>query len=285
MKKKIILFIFIAIIVGTIIFLRNTFVCKGDLIENVVYTSENLIIQQVQSGNKDLIIFGTGYSLSINQQYKVVKHDPFMILPTIEFQKETIMTIFYPFEASGLESSGKELSIFINSIMQDYKSITLIGHSKCGVCFANAARWIQEPNLNIVTISTPFQGTSIVDEENVCKSLNWFEQNIYTLIFSNHAVDKDLIPSSQFLQNADFSGLQNCTHINIVSKCPQKAGNLLDIVLMYFDQKVGINGDGVVPQSSQQSLLSSNIIEEVIEANHSTSFNIGVEISKELLGF
>ncbi len=285
MKKKIILFILIAIIVGTIIFLRKIFVCKGELVENVVYTSENLIVQQIQTGNKDLVIFGTGYSLNIDEQYKVVKHDPFMILPTIEFQEETVMTIFYPFEASGLEAAGKELSAFVNSIMQDYDSITLIGHSKCGVCFANATKWIQNSNLNIVTISTPFQGTPIADKENVSKNLNWLEQKIYTFIFRNHAVDQDIIPNSQFLQNVDYSGLENCTHINIVSKCPQKVGNFLDVVLIHFDERVGINGDGIVPQTSQQYLSYSNSIEEVIVANHSISFSIGVEISKELLGF
>lgn len=285
MKRKIILFILIAIIVGTIIFLRKIFVYKGDLVENVVYTSENLIIQQVQGGNRNLIIFGTGYSLSVDNQSKVVNHDPFMILPTIDFQEETVMTIFYPFEASGLESAGKELSTFINSIMQDYDSITLIGHSKCGVCFANATKWIQNSNLNIITISTPFQGTPMADKENVSKNLTWLEQKIYTFIFSNHAVDQDLIPNSQFLQNVDYSGLENCTHINIVSKCPQKTGNLLDVVLTYFDKKVGINGDGIVPQTSQQYLSYPNSIEEVIEANHSTSFSVGVEIAKKLLGF
>ena len=34
------------------------------------------------------------------------------------------------------------------------------------------------------------------------------------LLFSKHNVDKDIIPTSNFLQNADYSGLENCTHIN-----------------------------------------------------------------------
>lgn len=282
MKKKIIIFILAVIIVGIAVGWRIIFVCNGDVLKNVFYKSENIIIQKVQDGNKNLIILGSGYSLSIDDQNKVVSHDPLMILPNIEFQEETVFSIFYPFESEGLETAGKELSTFINSIMQDYDSITLIGHSKCGVCFANAAKWIECKNMNIVTISAPFYGTPIADKKSMFEKLNWFEERMYTLIFSDHNVDKDIIPNSNFLQTVDYSGLENCTHINIVSECAEKSSNLLDIVLKYLDEKGEINGDGIVPKTSQQSISYSNTIEKEIEASHATSLDIGIEIIKKL---
>lgn len=102
-----------------------------------------------------------------------------MILPNINFQEDlTIMSIFYPFESRGLENAGKELSYFIDSVMQDYDNITLIGHSKCGVCFANAAKWIKCKNLKIVTISAPFLGTIMANKEEMFR-LFWFRK-LYT---------------------------------------------------------------------------------------------------------
>lgn len=282
MKKKIIIFILAIIIVGIAIMWRIIFVCNGDILKNVLYKSNNIVIQQTQKGNRNLIILGSGYSLSIDEQNKIVNHDPLMILPNIEFQEETVMSIFYPFESKGLEDAGKELSYFINSIMPNYDSITLIGHSKCGVCFANAAKWIECKNVNIITISAPFQGTPMADKELMFKRLTWFEERIYTLIFSNHNVDKDIIPDSNFLQNADYSGLEHCTHINIVSKCPKKSRSPLDIILKYLDKKGKINGDGIVPEISQHSAFYSNTILKNTEATHATSLEIGVTILKEL---
>lgn len=206
-----------------------------------------------------------------------------MILPNIEFQEETVISIFYPFESEGLENAGKELSAFVNSIMQEYDSITLIGHSKCGVCFANTVKWIKHKYVNIVTISTPFQGTSIADKEAMFEELNWFEEQVYTLIFSNHTVDQDIMPNAEFIQNADYSGLENCTHINIVSECPRRSTSFLDIVLTYLDEMAKIKGDGIVPKASQQYLSYSNTIEVEIEATHATSLKIGVEIVKKKL--
>lgn len=273
-----------ATIIGTATILwRIIFINNGEVLKNIVYKSENIIIQRTQEGNRNLIILGSGYSISIDEQNAVISHDPLMVLPNIQFQEETVLSIFYPFESKGLESAGKQLSTFINSIAKKYDSITFIGHSKCGVCFANAVKWVEHNNINIVTISTPFQGTYIADRDVTLEKLSWIEGKIYTIFFSNHLVDQDIIPNSKFIQSVDYSGLIDCTHINIITECPQQSRNLLDIILTYLDEKLGIKGDGIVPKASQQCLLYSNTIEIEIEATHATSLKSGVKIAKEIM--
>lgn len=281
MKKK--MTVFLIIVIAVTVFVRIIFVCNGDALENVVYKSHNLIIQQVQCGNKNLVILGSGYSLSIDSQSKITNHDPFMIFPSNHFKDETVMSVFYPFESNGLEDAGKELSDFVNSIEHDYTSITLIGHSKCGVCFSNATKWMTCNNLNIVTIAAPFKGTPIVDKELMSKSFNFFDQLTYSLIFSNHVVDQDIMPNSNFINSADYSGLKNCTHINIVSNCPQKSYSPIDLMLMYLDKKGYIQGDGIAPSSSQRYANYTNTIQKEIYATHATAFDIGVELAKNYL--
>lgn len=276
MREKIIIFILITIVLILVIFLRTIFVRNGKLLENVVYKSSNLIIQKIRTGNRNLIIIGSGYSLSIDNNNRITYHDPFMIFRNIDIKNATIMSIFYPLEASGLEESGKELSNFINSISKDYDNITLIGHSKCGVCFANATKWIAFDNLKIITISAPFYGTPFVNKKDVFQKSNLFEKFIYSLTFSNHAVDKDIIPNSNFIQNADYSGLEKCKHINIISECPKASKALSDIFFNYVDTKLNLSGDGVIPRRSQY-LSYPNTIEILIKANHATSFKIGTK--------
>ena len=54
---------------------------------------------------------------------------------------------------------------FVNLLLDKMFYITLLGHSKCGVCFANAVKWIKHEHINTVTISAPFQGTPMADKE------------------------------------------------------------------------------------------------------------------------
>lgn len=285
MRKKINIFILTAIIVGITAFLRLTFTWNGEKLQSVIYKSNNVIIQQVQEGERDLIILGVGGSLSVDEQDRIVHHDPLMLLPDIEFQNGTVLSIFYPFETNGLEDAGKELNDFINTISSEYDNITLIGHSKYGVCFANVAKWIEQPEkLTVFTISTPFYGTCIADKDAMFEKLNWFEYQAYAMHFSNHKVDQDIIPDSEFLKSCDFSGLRNCRHINIVSKCPPKSQNFVDFLLRYLDKQAEIYGDGIVSETSQ-SLSYPNTITKEIEATHAASLEMGIDIAKEMMTY
>lgn len=276
-----IIFSLVVIIVITIILImRNIFVTKRQELEKVIYSTNNLIMHIAKQGKtKKLVILGSGYSLSIDKQNQIVKHDPLMILPSIKgYSKDTtVVSIFYPFECKGLEEAGKELAEFINSKLRDWNEIILIGHSKCGVCFANAAKWI-EPKITIVTVSAPFRGTTIADRESILKKLNWVEKVAYSLIFSNHEVDKNIMPNSEFVENADYSGLQKNNHINVISTCPTKSLNPIDLFLIHMDKYV--NGDGIVPKESQELQFDITSTKR-IEATHATSLQKSIICIKE----
>lgn len=282
-KKKIIIFILSILVILGVCCWRLIFVEKGEVIQDVNYKSENLIIHIAKQGtNKKLVILGSGYSMSLDENNQVVEHDPLMIWPSVnQYDTDTtVMSIFYPFKSEGLEVAGKELSDFINSNLTQYDEITLIGHSKCGVCFANASKWVSR-EVNVVTISAPFAGTPITNQEKFLSEINWIMGNIYKLIFSNHRVDQDIMIGSEFIQNADYSGLKMHNSINIISTCPESSVNPLELFLMYMDSK-GINGDGIVPEESQG--LSFEEVEEMrIKATHATSLDKGIRLIKDTL--
>lgn len=286
MKRKKIISFFLVLVVIVILFLRlnSPFVHNGNKLYNQIYKSDQLIVQLVQKGNSEnLIIVGSGYSLDTEDDERIIQHDPFMILPNLDILSEdtTIMSVFYPFEANGLEQSGKELSNFINLNCTNYDNIVLIGHSKCGVCFANMAKWLEQKT-TIVTISSSFYGTPIADMQNFSTQFNAIEKVMLNIIFGNHAVDQDLIIGSHFMKNCDYSGLDKHNHINIISVCPEHPDNLLAKFLCYLNNKGNINGDGIVPKQSQK-LSISNTIEIEIDSTHSDSFSKGLKIVKSYL--
>lgn len=286
MKRKIIIIIFVIAILLSCYLISKIFVRNGQELKNVVYKSQNLIIHIAKEGTgENLIVLGSGYSLDIDENNKITNHDPLMTWLNIEpyNQNATVISIYYPFESSGLEAAGKELSNFINQYAKEYEEIIFIGHSKCGVCFANMAKWIAKQSY-FVTISTSFYGTPIVDQEKITQNLSWFNKKIYHLIFGNHNVDKDLIPNSAFVQNVDYSGLEKHHHINIISSCPQKTWDPLAIVLKYIDKKGNIQGDGITPKTSQQFSVEGTIT-HYIEAVHPHSWEIGIEIAKQYIPY
>lgn len=282
-RKEIIIFFLILIIICAYILIRKIFVTKGERFNNLNYKSENVIIQTAkEGGKKNLVILGSGFSLSIDEYGNVINHDPFMILPSMKqfSDNTTVMSIFYPFESKGLEEAGIDLSNFINLNLNEYENVTLIGHSKCGVCFANLSKWIKR-DINVVTISTPYTGTPVANGEEFAKYLNSIEEEVYVKIFSDHNVDKDLVTDSNFMKNADYSGLNKCKHINIVSTCPENSLNPIDMFLIYMDTK-GVYGDGIAPKKSQQIFLEGTI-QEYIQTTHATSLEKGIEIAKKYI--
>ena len=257
---------------------------NGQKLERVKHRSKNLIIHlPVYDSNHDtLVILGSGHSLSIDANNVVVKHDPLMFWPDLRDIKKfnsDIANIYYPFECEGLEQAGIELAKYINSTK--YSKVFFIGHSKCGVCFCNAAKYMnnKDKKLVFISISAPFKGTPTTDIPTFTKNFGIVVRTIYKLIFSNHKVDQDIQINSKFIKNADFTGLTNNTHLNIISIIPsKKLLNPVDMFLKYVDYKAKILGDGIVSKSSQEAgCIDGTTKTVVIEATHAGSLKEGIK--------
>ena len=96
--------------------------------------------------------------------------------------------------------------------------------------------------------------------------------NFYNKIFSNHNVDKDIAPNSEFIKNFTFSKLEN--HINITASL-----DLIDLFLYFFNKVMKINGDGIVPLESQEL---NNVETYHISGSHDKTLKLGINKIKNL---
>ena len=252
------------------------FVRKGKSIGEIAFKTKNIVIEKVQDGinNDKCYIIGTGYSLSVDNNDKVLLHDPFMDKFGILIDKNiTVFSFYYTFESSGLEESSRELATFINNLDDKYKNIYLIGQSKCGVCSYNATHYCDK-DIILVTIAAPFKGTPTADIKCVDEAL---KRNVlrlfYDRLFCNHNVDKDIIPGSQFLINLKDAKYKE--HINIISRIEKISDCrcLSDLFLYFWNKALNLNGDGVIPCESQKinSTETINIV-----SSHAHSLENGI---------
>jgi len=280
----------LAILVGYIA-MKQIFVMKGDKAGEILYSSDNVILQVIEQNKnaQNVVILGEGYSESVNEEGIITHCDPLMFKPNINlFNQDTqVIYVYYPFDVEKqqerLAIAGQEIASYINENLKDYEeeNIVAIGHSKCGVCFANMAQWLNR-KITIVTISAPFKGTIVADKNVFKEKMNYFEFSIYNIMFSNHQVDKDIIAGSYFLEQTNYDGLANQNHINIVSTCKKESNNLIDNILAYINNKYSINGDGIVPLESQL-MEYENTIQLFIDASHATSMEKGIEVAKQYI--
>lgn len=266
---------------------------KGDKAGEILYRSDNVILQVLEQNEnaQNVVILGEGYSKSVNEDGIVTYCDPLMFKTNANlFNQDTqVIYVYYPFDVETqqerLSIAGQEIASYINENLKDYEAenIVAIGHSKCGVCFANMTQWLNR-KITIVTISTPFKGTVVADKSLVKEKMNYFKFSIYNIIFSDHQVDKDLIEGSYFLEQANYDGLANQNHINIVSVCQKDSNNLIDNILSYINDKYSINGDGIVSLESQL-MEYENTIQIFIEASHLTSMEKGIKVIKQYIPY
>lgn len=277
-------------LVGYII-MKQFLIMKGDKAGEILYKSDNVILQiwGRNKNAKNVVIWGDGYSESVNEEGKITHCDPLMFKPNTNlFNKDTqVIYVYYPFDIEQqkerLGVAGQEIARYINENLKDYKeeNIVAIGHSKCGVCFANMAQWLNR-KITIVTTSTPFRGIEVADKSLLKEKMNYFEFSICNIMISDHQVNKDIIPGSYFLKQVNYDGLANQNHINIVSTCKEESNNMIDNILSYINDKYSINGDGIVPLESQL-MEYENTIQIFIDASHATSMEKGIEIAKKYI--
>ena len=254
---------------------------KGQYLKNVVFKGKNIVVQQIERElrSKRCIVIGNGHSLSVDKNDKVTLHDPGMSKFSVSM-KHTVYAFYFTFESDGLLESSKELAEFVNKLSYYYEDIILVGHSKCGLCVQNAKQFITRKS-TIVTISAPFDGTIIADKKACeAKLKNPILIKIYNKIFSDHNVDKDIMPNSEFIKNMN----QQCIDLNITSSI-NKVGdckNIMDWILLIFDKMMKVNGDGIVSLDSQKKCFS--YIDVNISCSHATSLQKGLEVFKSFYG-
>ena len=234
------------------------FVKNGDFVKNVVFKTEQVIIQQTQQGttNRRCYIVGNGNSMTLNDNNYVIEHDPLMsyFVPKVS-KKYSAYVFYYTFNAD-LISAGKDIATFFDTLSAEYNQNFLVGHSKCSITlYTTTATYKYPQKINLVTVSPPALGTPIANKEYVHSILRRkFLIKLYDNIFSDHRVDRDIMPGSKAIQILTKMTLtSNTVHINIKSKFRTifSCRNPLDLLLYWLDKKLGLEGDGMVPFSSQ----------------------------------
>lgn len=246
----------------------------GTKIRIMEFLSQNVALCRIQEkvGTDTLFILGEGMSMTIKEN-EVIEHDPFLSIPDnnefVDRLNGDVVEMYFMFSCKGLNAAGKDLAGYIeNCANLKYKNVVLIGHSKASVCFANAARWFKG-KIGIIFISSPFKGTSIANKEEMKKRMSEFEYRIYSKYFKDHQVDRDIIPNSEFLCNADFSGVKKHICLNIVSIL-ETVNSLEDVGCNYLSKVLNLGkSDGIVTKTSQEALNCSRTI--YINASHANS--------------
>ena len=256
--------------------MRRIKVIDNMRINTVLYKSSNLLLLGLRNNESDIaFIVCEGLSMDVNDENFICQWDFGMSIPTQKEYPEfkgDILLMYFPFDCEGLENAGEELASYINWNMYMYKNIILIGHSKAGVCFANMARLL-ERRTTMMFISAPFLGTKIVEPAEVARYLNFIEYSIYDKVYSKHNVDIDIMRGSNFIRNADYSGVKNHKCINVISEI-KSIRSIADIGCYYLKQRLKYcHSDGIIEVYSQEYLNKkySEVAKIYIDASHANS--------------
>lgn len=279
--------IFLLVFVMVFIVLKKIFAFKGEHLKDVIYKSDNLIVQSLKksnngNGEKIVIVIGNGWNVSVDRNDNITKHDPFFLLPKAEVKllkgrNYEVLTAYFPFECSGINQSGWELAQILNNRYERY-NIIFLGHSKSGVCFANLSKWLysNEHESTVITVSSSYGGVK-ADEEDLQK-LNRFQQWLYPKIIVPHQTNKDITTGSYFLlEEADFSGLSPRNFYCVKSLLPKRTLNPIEIALKWVDNKFEIKGDGMVGFVEQTPPIEPNG-KFVVRAGHQGSMQKAIKL-------
>lgn len=270
---------------------------KGDRISSC-YMTDNIILHVVQIGKSKgrTIIIGNGHSMSVNSKGVVTKVEPAMTIPRYleKFSKDdTVYNFYYTFECEGLDEAAKDLAKFIvmNELGED---IWLFGHSKCGVCFYKAIPYISShfirSKINLVTISAPFNGTIMATKRfrRIDKKLNFLLNFVHDILFSDHAIDHDISPNSEFLEilPTEEEVLNGCIHYNVCSTLVESkfwnCKGVQDKFCKFLQWAVGLD-DGIVKYDSQfiypeKYMSSGKFAQGTVFCGHTSSLGLGIDL-------
>lgn len=268
---------------------------KGDHISQY-YQTDNIILHFVQRGTASgkKIIIGSDRFMSVDSKCVVTRVKPGMkkLWYTSKFnENDTVIDMYFTFECDGLEAAAKDLAEYIglNELGED---ILLIGHSKSGVCFYDAIKYIApyylRSDIKLITISAPFEGTIIASNsfKKVPKKFNILLNAIHRLLFKDHATNIDISPRSEFLKLLPLEEevLEMCVHYNICSTLKEKSFaeciGIHEKICKFFEWATGID-DGFVSLDSQfirPKKFGFNFSEGVVHCGHMNSLSAGIDL-------
>ena len=95
------------------------------------------------------------------------------------------------------------------------------------------------------------------------------------MIFSNHNVDKDIIPGSDFLKNLKKPAC--IEHLNFKTKLSKatECKSLVDHFLLFVDRTLKLGGDGVVSYASQEYPADKEV---TMTLSHAESLMMGIGV-------
>lgn len=247
----------------------------GDHLKMVVQRGKNLIIQKI-SGRRDaktVVIIGNGHSIELDGNDNIVWKDPGMRSFTPKFKQKdvAIYTFYFVRKVANLEDSAKELAGFIDTISLS-QEVILVGHSKSGICVERTPTYSKRRVDVCVAVSAPHQGTIAASHWAFARALgNGIIAKIYLKAFSDHQVDRDILPFNMRDKNNERP--VNCiTHINMVSVLDlRKSVHPVDLGSMILDNMASTYGDGIVSERSQR--VSWTDKEVMLHVSHARSLS------------
>ena len=237
----------------------------------IVEQTNNIIVLEEQRGiSPRCYVIGVGNSVTLDDKQRVKKHDPFMPRFSSGVNSiDTVYVFYFTNACKGLADAGKDVAEFVNKL-GFYNEVVLVGHSKCGVCLSYATEYCNQPQqITLITISTPFKGTVLADGNAMRRDLKkWYLRLGYNLIFSDHPVDRDIAPCSEFIKSLKPPVCKR--HVNIATylnaKCDCRSA--IDRVLLWWNKAINLGGDGFVPLESQKTECD---VQFFVPASHATS--------------
>lgn len=193
----------------------------------VVYNGRNFILTLVKKGieGEPIVIINNGWTIK----------DPFSGPIKPSYQNCWIFGLYYKlsdprllepkrgriaklwkknpeyFGCRGLQDSGKELERLVKDQMS-WENVIIVGFTKSATMILNHVSW--PGNVTIDAICPIFKGTYSVMPEVMEKHLHCF-WHLISWIYSGHLADDDIAVGSEYLQNADYSGIED-SDVNIV---------------------------------------------------------------------
>ncbi len=165
------------------------------ILQNVVYKSTNLIIQQLQKGSNNIaVVVGNGnYAHIKNNGQITTSHSP-----KINYGIDcSIYALYYP-EIVDRNIAIQELAIWINNDLKFVRKIILHGYSQYALDFLTAHHWLNkwsQLRLHIVAVSAPVKNIPEDTFKAIYKKLDCHIVVSKSFLYNNQVVPfQDQIP-------------------------------------------------------------------------------------------